>query len=164
MRRARLVAAWILWGALVVGTIGWLTARRAAEPRSLDERVTAIAQTLRCPVCRDLSVAASPSEIARQMRSSIAARLRAGESADQIRADFVRAYGQWILLSPPARGFGLLVWLAPFVALMAGGLLVVRTLRDRAPPATIAPDATLSPDDRRILEQALANPVPGEDR
>ena len=158
MRRARLVAVWILWGALVVGAVGWLTARGAAEPRTLDERVTAIAQTLRCPVCRDLSVAVSPSAIARQMRSSIASRLRAGQSADQIRAAFVRSYGQWILLSPPARGLGLLVWLAPFVALSLGGILIARTVRGlrRARPETDETSPALSPDDRGMLDRALA--------
>lgn len=169
MRRTRLITTWLLWAALVTGAVAWLVVRQSPEPRTLSERVTAIAQTLRCPVCRDLSVAESPSEIARQMRSSIAARLRAGQSAEQVRAAFVRAYGQWILLSPPARGLGLLVWLAPFAALALGGLFIVRTVRGLGRPRpdavadAVATDTALSSEERRMLERALAGSLPDED-
>lgn len=158
MRRTRLIATWLLWAALVTGAVAWLVARGSPQARTLSERVEAIAQTLRCPVCRDLSVAESPSEIARQMRASIASRLRAGQSAGQIRASFVRAYGQWILLSPPASGLGWLVWLAPFAALALGGLLIARTVRGlrRAGPDLDASSEPLAPEERRTLERALA--------
>lgn len=165
MRRARVLAAWILWGSLVVGAIGWLAASGSAEPRTLGERVSAIAETLRCPVCRDLSVADSPSEIARQMRSSISSSLRAGQTADQIRAQFVRSYGQWILLSPPAKGLGLLVWLAPLAAMAFGGILIWRIVRvpARARREGDVVGSTLSADGRRVLEQALAGSLADED-
>lgn len=165
MTGTRLVVAWVLWGALVAGAGVWLVARGSPAPRTLSEQVTAIAETLRCPVCRDLSVAESPSELARQMRSSIAARLRAGESAAEIRAAFVRSYGQWILLSPRASGLGWLVWLAPIAALAVGALLIVRTVRsmERSHEATDETPPPLSVEDRRTLERALANAVPDED-
>jgi len=165
VKRARLITTWLLWAVLVTGTVAWLVSRPASEPRTLSERVTAIAQTLRCPVCRDLSVAESPSEIARQMRSSIASSLRAGQTPEEIRAAFVRAYGPWILLTPPASGLGWLVWLAPFAALALGGLLVARTVRglSRSGPGPAAPSEPLTAEDRRTLERALAGSLPDED-
>lgn len=67
--------------------------------------VHSVAATLKCPVCHDLSAPDSP--VAQQMRAQISDELRAGRAPDQIRTDFVAAYGEWILLSPPQRGLGL---------------------------------------------------------
>src|SRR5262245_45900950 len=64
-----------------------------------------IAAQLRCVVCQNLSVADSPSEMATQMRRAIKERLATGEPPDEVIRYFVDAYGEWILLSPPARGF-----------------------------------------------------------
>jgi cytochrome c-type biogenesis protein CcmH len=102
------------------------------------------------------------------MRSTIEQRLGAGESPDGIRQDFVRAYGEWILLDPPRRGINLVAWLAP-LALLIGGLAlaavaVVRWTRvaesgePEPPGGPEAPDASdaLSDADRRRLAEAIA--------
>jgi cytochrome c-type biogenesis protein CcmH len=90
-----------------------------AQP-DLEEQVRAVAAELRCPVCQNLSVADSPSEMAGQMRALIRERLEAGQSREAIIAYFTEKYGEWILLSPRARGFNLLVWLLPAAATLAG--------------------------------------------
>jgi cytochrome c-type biogenesis protein CcmH len=94
-----------------------------------EEAVSAVAAQLRCVVCQNLSVADSPSETARQMRDIVRERLAAGETPDQVLAYFVEKYGTWILLSPPPRGFTLLVWVAPFVALGLGLAVVAAIVR-----------------------------------
>ena len=67
-------------------------------------------------------------------------RLRAGETPSQIRAYFVEKYGLWILLAPPRQGFNLLVWVAPFAALLSGLVVVAFVLRrwTRRPPPAVA--------------------------
>ena len=95
-----------------------------------EEEVHAIATQLRCVVCQNLSVADSPSEMARQMRDLIRERLAAGDRPEQVMAYFVQRYGDWVLLAPPARGLNLLLWLAPFAAVL-GGLVLVVTLTRR---------------------------------
>lgn len=101
----------------------------AAAGPSLDEQVRTVASRLRCPVCQNESVADSPSALAAQMRELIRARLAQGEAPEAIVAYFVSRYGEWILLEPPRRGWGWVLWLAPGVLLAGGLLLLARYLR-----------------------------------
>jgi cytochrome c-type biogenesis protein CcmH len=121
-----------------------------------DQQVYEIAVELRCVVCQNLSVADSPSEMAAQMRAIVRERLAAGDSPAQVRQYFVERYGEWILLSPPRRGFNLLVWLAPLVALVAGlgvAALLVRRWTGRRRPAPAPVSASMSERIRREMEQ-----------
>jgi cytochrome c-type biogenesis protein CcmH len=95
----------------------------------LEEQTLRLAAELRCPVCQNLSVADSPSEMATQMREVIHEKLKNGESPEQIRSYFVTRYGEWILLSPARQGFNWLAWLLPFVAILGGLGIIVLTIR-----------------------------------
>lgn len=164
----------VLAAALFVSSaaLAFVAARGPESPRSDAERVRAIASTLRCPVCQNLSVADSPSPLARQMRSTIGRELQAGRTPEQIRARFVQAYGEWILLAPPRRGVSLVAWVAPVLlfagGLAAGGFAIRRWTAGRSRVAE-SPDGDgmrlaytgphgshLSADDRRMLEHALS--------
>jgi cytochrome c-type biogenesis protein CcmH len=123
-----------------------------------DKEVQAIAIQLRCVVCQNLSVADSPSEMARQMRDLIRERLATGDQPEQVMAYFVQRYGDWVLLAPPARGLNLILWLAPFAA-VAGGLVLVVTLARRwqrhpAPPEP-ATALAVGPAERERLAAEL---------
>src|SRR5207253_3959795 len=105
---------------LAAGTaLGVVAARGPSPPSSMDDRVKQVAQTLRCPVCVDLSVADSPSLTARHMRSTIAALLRRGRSPDAIRGYFVARFGPTILLTPQGQGIDALAWIAPALLVAA---------------------------------------------
>jgi cytochrome c-type biogenesis protein CcmH len=141
--------------ALVVLSALPVGAQQAARPVD-EQQVYAVASELRCVVCQNLSVADSPSEMAGQMRAIVRERLAAGESPAQVRQYFVERYGDWILLSPPRRGFTLLVWVAPLVAVLIGLGLVAMLLRRwtrRPRPAPPLVDAAMSERIRRELEQ-----------
>jgi cytochrome c-type biogenesis protein CcmH len=96
--------------------------------------------------------------MAGQMRAIIRERLTAGESPDEVQRYFVQRYGEWILLSPPRRGFNLLVWLLPLVFVIAG-LLVVAVLvrqwarRPRGAAEPVPVDAAMSERIRREVER-----------
>ena len=141
--------------ALVAAAIASASAQSKAVS---EETVHEVAVQLRCVVCQNLSVADSPSEMAGQMRAIIRERLAAGESPDAVQRYFVQRYGEWILLSPPRRGFNLLVWLLPLVAVAAGlaivALLIARwTRRARGAAEPVVVDAAMSERIRREVER-----------
>ena len=121
-------------------------ARAASTPplssQALDDRVREIASDLRCVVCQNLSVADSPSDLAKQMRNLIRELVEQGKSRQEIQDYFVSRYGEFVLLAPPKHGFNLLVWVLPFLALAigAGGVYLVAR-RWAARPAGVPPPA-----------------------
>lgn len=154
---------WLPWAlllavaiaALAVGTHG------SSAPASLDGRVMHIASEVRCPVCEGQSAAQSQSAASLQIRDQIRQELSGGESEGQILAGLVRAYGPSVLEKPQATGVGLLVWVLPVLALLAGaGGLVIAFRRWRSGMAR--PSSGLSDDDRRLVDEALAAGGPSE--
>jgi cytochrome c-type biogenesis protein CcmH len=149
------------WMAVVVAGVALaaVAARGAATRATPAEEVRAVASTLRCPVCQNLSVADSSSRLAHEMRADIAMDLEAGKSPDQIRDEFVAAYGEWILLAPPKSGINWMAWAAPVLLLVAGGALAAGAIRRWSlggrhdGPAGVQP---LGPDDRALLDRSLA--------
>lgn len=74
------------------------------------------------------------------LRHQINVMLNEGMTADQIVAFFQHKYGDKILSSPPAKGFNLLAWVMPFVAILAGmGLIAIAMLRWRRAETPLAP-------------------------
>lgn len=125
---------------------------REPAPLSPADQMYQIASGLRCPVCRNLSVADSPSPLAEEMRAAIADRLKAGETPDEIRAYFADRYGEWILLNPRARGLGWLIWAGPPLALGLGALAVWRLIKTRHP----ASSTPVSDSERVRIQRELA--------
>ena len=164
----RTKGAFVIVAALLAAGVALavVAVRGPSGPRSLQDRSRAVASTLRCPVCQDLSVADSPSGLAREMRAAIAQDLQAGMTPDQIRARFVAAYGQWILLSPTRSGVDVVAWVAPallFIAGLALGAVAIKRWSSSGSLETPQPSLELSTADRRLLERALGT-VEDEDR
>ncbi len=147
-------------GVLVVSAAGSPWAQT-----DLDDQARVVAAELRCPVCQNLSVADSPSEMAGQMRAVIRERLQAGQSPDAIIAYFTEKYGEWILLSPKAGGFNLIVWLLPGAATLAGLVGVGWTARRWLRRTSAIPEAARDEDDpylRRVREELKSfGEIPG---
>jgi cytochrome c-type biogenesis protein CcmH len=125
----------------------------AAGGEDSERAAREIARTLKCPVCQNLSVADSPSELAQQMRDLIRKNLAAGESAEQIVAYFVERYGPEVLATPPREGFNQALWWGPLAILAVGAAAVGTTLRRwtraAAPPEALdaagAADTAVAP-------------------
>lgn len=96
----------------------------AAYDTVFERRVAEVASGLRCPVCQGLSIQDSPSELSLQMKDVVRQQLREGKSPEEVKAYFVSKYGEWILLEPKASGMNLLVYIAPLLLLLGGGVVI----------------------------------------
>jgi cytochrome c-type biogenesis protein CcmH len=96
------------------------------------DRIQALGQRIKCPVCQGEPIADSPAETSTAMMDIVAERVAAGETDEQIIDYFVSRYGPGILLDPPFRGRTLAVWLLPVVALGAG-IVMIMGRRRRSP-------------------------------
>jgi cytochrome c-type biogenesis protein CcmH len=146
----------------------------AAQPPDIEEQTRAIAAELRCPVCQNLSVADSPSELAQEMRALVKEQLEQGKSPEEIRKFFVSKYGDWVLLAPPAKGFGLVLWVLPAAGAVLGLLLVVFVTRrwvrrnktdGTAATSSLSAQANVSPDsDNREFLQGERERIETEEK
>jgi len=146
--------------ALVVAAVALLFAAvplHAQHPaRHVNEQaVYDVAAQLRCVVCQNLSVADSPSEMASQMRAVVRERLAAGETPEQVIRYFVDKYGEWILLSPPRRGFTLLVWIMPAIGVIVGVGVVALLVRSWTRRRPTTPRPALDPAMRERIRHEM---------
>jgi len=110
----------------------------------LEARVQAVAKELRCAVCQGLSVADSPSSMARAQLDKVRELVSEGKTDQEVRDYFIARYGEWVLLQPKAEGFNLLVWLGPVALLLGGGYVISRQVK-RAPAQATPPAAPSAP-------------------
>jgi cytochrome c-type biogenesis protein CcmH len=100
----------------------------SAERDDLEHRIRCqCGCTLDVYTCRttDFSCQVSPS-----MHHDVMGLVSGGYSAQEILDAFVGVYGERVLMAPPATGFNLLGWLAPYGVLGGGAVLVAALLRN----------------------------------
>jgi cytochrome c-type biogenesis protein CcmH len=119
----------------------------------LEERARALSAQLRCLVCQNQSIDDSNAALARELRILLRERLVAGDTDQEILDYLVDRYGQFVLLKPQFNAFTALLWAAPVLLLVGGGILAVRTIRRRSASAG---SADLSPEEERRLKQILS--------
>ena len=142
---------WLLLAAVFAAVLA-VGVARTGEPRTNEERVAAIAKTIKCPICRSESVADSQANASQNIRDEVARQVAAGQrNDDQIRAYILSRFpGQGLALVPPKTGVDSLVWALPAVALvLAVGGLVFAFRRWRAATDTVPTD-----DDRTLVAAA----------
>jgi|TARA_R100000501_G_scaffold5804_1_gene12789 cytochrome c-type biogenesis protein CcmH len=103
-----------------------------ADP-AREKAAQSLMHELRCLVCQGQSIAESDAEMASDMRGLVRERIAAGEDPIEIRNYLVSRYGDWVTFSPPKRGPHLILWLAPLLLLLGGGLLAARMFRRKHP-------------------------------
>lgn len=102
-----------------------------AEDPVLEKRMMKIAEDLRCLVCQNQNVADSHAELAIDFKNEIRRLLREGKTDEEVRAFMVQRYGDFVLYNPPVKTTTWLLWLGPFVLMLAGLFMLVRKLKQR---------------------------------
>ena len=128
-----------------------------ADP-ALEARARALSRELRCMVCQNQSIDDSDAPLARDLRILVRERLTAGDSDAKV-MDFLTArYGEFVLLKPRFTLGTAVLWLAPLIALIAGGCGIAIALRHRQGRAVsdLVEEPALSPAERTRIEQLTA--------
>ena len=126
--------------------------RPLADPAD-EARARALFGDIRCVVCQHESIADSPAGIAADLRGLVREQIAAGKTDDEIKADLLRRYGDYVLFKPPLRIGTWLLWFGPFaLAAGAGVVLVLRARRRSAGEA-----APLTPEEERALAALTAD-------
>lgn len=150
-----LAALLCAWAAAAAFAQAASSARPVAEDPTLEARVMAIANELRCVVCQNQTVADSHAELATDLREQIRGQLRAGRTPDEIRGYMTDRYGEFVLYRPPLNERTALLWTGPAVLMLLGLVVLGLVLRKRQR----LPDEAFERDD-----DTDATPAPDDDR
>jgi cytochrome c-type biogenesis protein CcmH len=124
---------WLAMILLAVAALG--TQAREAVPMADDEaverRLVSIADELRCLVCQNESLSGSRAPLAMDLRREIRKLIQAGKSDAEILDFLVARYGDFVRYRPPLRPSTWLLWSGPFLFMLVGIGVLVRTVRRR---------------------------------
>ena len=109
-----------------------LDANGQLEDPTLQVRFERITNELRCLVCQNESIADSNVELASDLRRQVREMLVAGKSDDAIFKFMTDRYGEFVRFGPPLSAKTLLIWGAPFIALLLGVVIIYRVARNRS--------------------------------
>ena len=126
-----------------------------AADETVEKRLVAISEELRCLVCQNESLAGSRADLANDLRREIRKMIAEGKTDQEILDFMVARYGDFVLYRPPVKPATWLLWGGPFI-LLAGGLgALVFFLRRRN---RVVPAPVLSEEQRRraaaLLDQS----------
>jgi len=94
-------------------------------------RVQRLGREIRCPVCRGVPIADSPSTLAIQMMEVLRQQVAEGKSDEEVLKYFEERYGEWALLKPKPEGMNLAIWILPAVFILGGAGGIIIHLRKR---------------------------------
>mgnify|MGYP001813118000 CR=1 FL=1 len=115
-----------------------LTSEQEARARHIEESLVAVC-------CFRQALAEHHSERADAMREELRSMMAEGATDEEIVEHFVTKYGERVLLAPEARGFNVLAYVMPALALLGGLVITLGFLRQaRKGAPSVATTATPS--------------------
>ena len=151
MSRLKSRPVWLVLAAAAAALIV-VGAMRDRGANNNSERITALARSLKCPVCAGESIDQSQAPVALTIREDIARLVAAGDTDTAIRARIEQTYPGSQLV-PSAEGANLVLWVLPVVVIvlgLGGVALAFRRWRLQADAAGVPDD-----DDRALVDAAL---------
>ena len=97
----------------------------------VEAQVQRLSEELRCLVCQNQTIADSHAELAQDLKQEIREMAAKGMSDKAIIDYLVARYGDFVRYRPPLKASTLLLWLGPFVLMLAGAIGLVVMLRRR---------------------------------
>ncbi|MGO7016319.1 cytochrome c-type biogenesis protein [Rhizobium leguminosarum] len=122
-----------------------------ADP-ALEARARALSAELRCMVCQNQSIDDSNADLAKDLRLLVRERITDGDSDEAVLTYIVSRYGEFVLLKPRVSMKTVLLWGAPLLLVLAGGLSLLVFARNRAGKPT---GSKLTADEQAKLSELL---------
>jgi len=153
MRRALVCTAFALL--LLIGPALAVQPDEILKDAALESRARTLSQELRCMVCQNQSIDDSDAPLAKDLRVLVRERLTAGDSDTQVIDFLVSRYGEFVLLKPRFSMHTLLLWLAPFAAVIIGGWGLIAFMRRRTSKADASAQEQLTPAEQARVAELL---------
>lgn len=145
------------WLLVIILLIPGLAAAEEARPLAdnplVEARLKTLAVELRCLVCQNQTLADSHAPLAEDLRREVREMIAKGMSDKEIIDFLVQRYGDFVLYRPPWKASTTLLWLGPFLLLIAGATGLVFALRRRQKKLA---DVTLSEEEHNRVAQLLS--------
>lgn len=120
----------LLFFALLLVAGASFTAASAQAPTPTDDEVNAIARKLYCPVCESTPLDVCPTDACKEWRELIRTMLAEGKTEEEIFQHFEAQYGARVLAEPPRRGFYWLIYVIPPAIILAGAIILFRSMKE----------------------------------
>ena len=119
---------------------------------AVEAQVQRLSEELRCLVCQNQTLADSHAGLAEDLKQEIRDMANKGMTDQAIIDYLVARYGDFVRYRPALNSTTLILWLGPFVLLLAGGIGLIFMLRRRQ---KISTDQPLSNDEARRVKELL---------
>ena len=161
----RRLSAFFLFLALAFGTVTIQpTIAFAVNPdeilsdEKLEKRARDLSGIIRCMKCQNQSIDDSDADLAKDLRLLVRDRLTKGDTDQQVLDYLVDRYGEFVLLKPSFSLANLFLWIAPFLALLAGlyfSFALMRKKQTSGSPAGSKQELSRSEHDKltKILDE-----------
>jgi len=146
--------SWLLMIILLIPSlVAAEEARPLADNPQIEARLKTLAVELRCLVCQNQTLADSHAPLAEDLRREVREMIAKDMSDKEIIDFLVQRYGDFVLYRPPWKASTTLLWLGPFLLLIAGATGLVFALRRRQKKLA---DVTLSDEEHNRVAQLLS--------
>jgi|TARA_B100000929_G_C15486665_1_gene413038 cytochrome c-type biogenesis protein CcmH len=96
---------------------------------SVDDKVKQLTLELRCMTCQNQSVYDSDSDYAKDIKKVVEEKFKQGLSEKEIKDVLTERYGEYILFRPYFNSKNLILWLFPFILVIASMFVFLRNLK-----------------------------------
>jgi len=128
----RHVLATILLGGMLVSGAWAIEAETPIEDPAQKALYDDLVHEVRCLVCQNQTIGDSTAPLAADLRREIRRMVVDGKSENDIKTFLLERYGDFVLYRPRFKVTTALLWLAPILLLLVGGMTLGRVVRRRA--------------------------------
>ena len=146
------------WLLVLLAGVAQAAPLKAQTDEALNREARIIFETVLSPYCPGRTISNCPSPQAEVLRTDIKEQLASGKTPEEIKEELYATFGDELRTIPRARGFGLLAWIVPGLAFLAGGWAIavwIGRTRARQSNSSEPTTAELDPETQARLDDEL---------